>query len=70
MASFVIPENTELAAELEANARACAEWLAKDEAGIIRALHAAKAESERLGNHEPLERFVRKLKAGGFHRHR
>lgn len=68
MSSLGIAGDVEFVAELEANARAFAESIERDELGIFAAFRVAKAESERTGSYAPIAAFVLKLKAGGFRR--
>ena len=55
-------------AQIEANARAVVRAIEQDLDGRYAALWQAKAEAEHTGTRAPIDRFVRRLKAGEFDR--
>jgi hypothetical protein len=62
------PGREDLVAHFEANARAVVERIERDPDGRYAALRQAKAEAERTGSRAPIDRFVRRFKAGEFDR--
>jgi hypothetical protein len=62
------PEQEELLAHFQENARAVAERVKCDPGGRFAAFREAQAEAERLGSYEPVARFTQRLKAGEFGR--
>jgi hypothetical protein len=60
------PEQQELIAEFQANARAVVERVERDPDGRFAAFREARAEAERVGSCESIAKFVRELKSGKF----